>query len=152
MVGQIGIADLDRLQDQLDELRVRLSPGDEEAAAVSNLDSKDELRLIRHILRSRRRRDEMFGHELFGEPAWDLLLELYAAEITQQKISVSSACLASAVPQSTALRWIAKLEKDGWVKRKSDPLDGRRYWLFLTPQGVSAMRSYLAKIGSSPID
>lgn len=150
-IGQINVADLDRLQDQLDELRVRLSSEDDGHGAIMEVDKKEDLRRIRHILRSRRRRDTMFGDDLFGEPAWDLLLELYAADIRQYKMSISAACSASAVPQSTALRWIAKLENDGWVKRESDPLDGRRYWLFLTPKGVSTMRSYLAETRNPPI-
>ena len=149
-VGQMGVADLDHLQEQLDELRLKLSADDGETAGVSEFDPAGHLKLVRYILRSRRRRDAVFGHELFGEPAWDLLLELYAAEIRQQRMSISNACLASAVAQSTALRWIAKLEKDGWVKRESDPLDGRRFWLSLTPPGVSAMRNYLAEMGTPP--
>ena len=147
---QVGIEELDRLQGHLDQLRTRISS--QEKARAGELDAAAIERLVRAILRARRRRDSMFGGDLFGEPCWDLLLELYAAEIAQQKVSISSACLASAVAPTTALRWIGKLERDGWVCREPDPLDGRRYWLHLTPQGVSAMRSFLADMEVRPAD
>ena len=147
--GAIGITELNQLQEQLDQLRARLS-SDEQPATGPELDPVESLRLVREILRSRRRRNEVFGEDLFGEPAWDLLLELYAAEITQQRVSISSACIASAVPPTTALRWIEKLEKDGWIGREGDPLDRRRYWVFLKEQGIVAMRKYLERMAVRP--
>ena len=147
----IGMTELNRLQEQLDELRARLS-GDDQPTASVELDPVESLRLVREILRSRRRRNDVFGEELFGEPAWDLLLELYAAQLMQQRISVSSACIASAVPATTALRWIEKLEKEGWIGREGDPLDRRRYWVFLKDQGISAMRTYLERMAVRPTD
>lgn len=149
--GAIGITELNQLQEQLDQLRARLS-ADEQAGTGPELDPVESLRLVREILRSRRRRNEVFGDDLFGEPAWDLLLELYAAEITQQRVSVSSACIASAVPPTTALRWIEKLEKEGWIGREGDPLDRRRYWVFLKEQGIVAMRKYLERMAVRPTD
>jgi len=68
-----------------------------------------------------------------------------------RRITVSAAFDATAVPQTTALRWIQKLEKDRWVKRESDPLDGRPFWLSLTERGTSAMRSYLAEVAARSI-
>lgn len=149
--GAIGITELNQLQEQLDQLRARLS-ADEQSGTGPELDPVESLRLVREILRSRRRRNEIFGEDLFGEPAWDLLLELYAAEITQQRVSISSACIASAVPPTTALRWIEKLEKEGWIGREGDPLDRRRYWVFLKEQGIVAMRKYLERMAIRPTD
>lgn len=147
---EVAIAELDRLQAHLDELRMRISS--QEKARAGELDAAAIERLVRAILRARRRRDSLFGEDLFGEPCWDLLLELYAAQLAQQKVSISSACLASAVAPTTALRWIGKLERDGWVCREADPLDGRRYWLRLTQQGVSAMHNFLANMEVRPVD
>jgi DNA-binding MarR family transcriptional regulator len=136
---------LDRLQRQIDELRARLSAGTE-TAILSDPEAAATAELVRDILRMRRGREAVFGRELFGEPAWDLLLELYAAEVMHRHMSVSDACEASAVPATTALRWIQKLEKDGWVKRQADPFDGRRFWISLTERGTTAMRSYLSEV------
>lgn len=145
-----GIVELDNLQEQLNLLRAKLT---KPQSTETNGDPTPFVtaHLVREVLRSRRRREEMFGAELFGEPAWDLLLELYAAELAQQKISISAACIASAVPATTALRWIDKLEKEGWVRRTSDPLDARRYWLHLTDRGSATMREYLQSMALRPV-
>lgn len=144
-----GIVELDRLQQQLDQLRNRLCPPAAPANA-SALASSEALEVVREILRYRRRRERVFGNDLFGEPAWDILLELYLAQLTYKKMSISDACLASAVPATTALRWISTLEKKGLIMRQNDPMDRRRVWLCLTPQGSSAMQNYLAVMAPQP--
>src|SRR4051812_23053389 len=45
---------------------------------------------VRTILRARRLRDRFFEAQLFADPAWDILLELYAAELGRYRTSVSS--------------------------------------------------------------
>lgn len=107
--------------------------------------SQDE---IRRILRARRARSNFFGPELFADPAWDILLELYAAERGQQKISVSSLCVGSNVPATTALRWIQTLEKRHLLRRISDPMDGRRFFVSLTEKGSRAMIGYFQAVTS----
>ena len=140
---------LDQLQNQINRLRER--SGISAARAPNVALRSDEYLLVKGILKSRRCRNSIFDGSLFGEPAWDLLLELYAAELIQQRISITSACHASAVPGTTALRWIAKLEADGWLRRDEDPLDRRRCWVFLTEKASTAMRSYLETIAVRPV-
>jgi len=103
---------------------------------------------VRQILKARRKRDEWFGQNLFADPAWDILLEVFAADQAQQKISVSAACIAAAVPSTTALRWLSKLEQAGHIVRTADHLDGRRYWVKLSPSATAAMKHYLAAIST----
>ena len=98
--------------------------------------------LVRRVQKARKIRAEFFGADLFADPAWDMLLELYANELGQQRVSVSSASDAAGVPLSTALRWMAALEERNLVKRKSDPLDGSRVWISLTAHGASLMHRY----------
>jgi DNA-binding MarR family transcriptional regulator len=140
---------LEQLQLQIDRIREQLMV----PAAAADLADKCLLKvLVQEILRSRRRRERFFGDELFGEPAWDILLELFSAELAQKKLSVSDACYASAVPHTTALRWVGKLEHDGWIKRTDDPLDGRRSWLLLTDQCSDKMRRFLSNLAIRPIE
>src|SRR3546814_16438627 len=48
------------------------------------------------LLRRRRQRDEAFPKDLFADPAWDMLLDLYAAQqLERPPIAVSSLCIAS---------------------------------------------------------
>jgi len=97
------------------------------------------------VYRSRRRRDAAFGADadLFGEPAWDILLDLLDADAHGRRISVTSASLASSVPATTGLRMIAILEERGLVVRTDDPLDRRRSYLSLTGKGRVAMQAAL---------
>jgi DNA-binding MarR family transcriptional regulator len=136
-------ADLDRIRQQISHTR--------QAASVENDSNALLVGLAKEILRCRRRREKIFGAELFGEPAWDILLELYVAQTTKQKLCVSSACYASLAPTTTALRWIIKLENDQWIERTPDPHDGRRTWLVLTCRGQTAIRRYLKEASIRPI-
>ena len=99
-------------------------------------------RLVREIISARRRRDEVFGHDLFADPAWDVLLNLYEAELSQRRMQISAACIAAAVPATTALRWIRILADAGLVEREADPLDGRRMWVKLTHKSRAQLNSY----------
>jgi hypothetical protein len=105
---------------------------------------------VRAMLKMRRVRNQFFDGELFADPAWDMLLELYAAELGQQRISVGCLCVGAAVPATTALRWITTLENKGLVERRADPLDGRRFHLSLSTSGLKAMEGYFGLVPVSP--
>lgn len=98
--------------------------------------------LVRSVQAARRRRTALFDGDLFSDPAWDILLELYALHVEQRRASVSSVYDASSVPASTALRWLGKLENDGLVQRTEDPLDARRSWVELTADGRQRMHRF----------
>lgn len=102
--------------------------------------------LVRAIQAARRRRATLFSEQLFSDPAWDILLELYGLHLEQRRTSVSSVFVATSVPPSTALRWIARLEADGLVVRSEDPLDARRSWIALSPDGADRMRRYFGML------
>src|SRR5690606_9764038 len=81
----------------------------------AGLDGKEHVtaQQVRDLLRARRLRDEFLPGDLFADPAWDMLLDLFAARLEQERVSVSSLCIASAVPPTTALRWIRTLTEKG---------------------------------------
>jgi hypothetical protein len=99
---------------------------------------------IRAAIRSRRLRAQFFAGELFADPAWDMLLDLFAAELERRRVSVSSLCIAAAVPPTTALRWIGTLHDSGLFERHADPSDRRRAYIALSAKGLEGMRSYVA--------
>lgn len=72
-----------------------------------------------------------------------ILVDLYAQEIKGKTISVTSACLASLAPTTTALRAIDRLLPKGLIERFDDPLDRRRKLLRLTELGRERVRAYL---------
>lgn len=101
---------------------------------------------VRRVLAARAARRHFFNAELFSDPAWDILLELYALHCEQRRTSVSKLCIAAAVPATTALRWIEKLNADGLLTRHEDPLDGRRVWVSISERGAVAMAAYLEEL------
>lgn len=105
-------------------------------AAPVVTDSASLAPLAHALYQMRRVRDLRFPKGLFCEPAWDILLDLFAAHGESRQISVSSACIGASVPVSTALRWLAKLEERGLVARCPAQGDGRMFWIHLTEEGV----------------
>jgi hypothetical protein len=101
---------------------------------------------IRAAIRARRLRDGFFAAGLFEDPAWDMLLDLFAAELEGAHVSVSSLCIAAAVAPTTALRWIGRLAAEHLVERRPDPRDKRRAFIALSVQGSAALRGYMAAL------
>ena len=99
---------------------------------------------VRSIIRARRRRDEIFGKkkDLFSDPAWDMLLDLYLSRLEGRRVAVSSLCIAASVPSTTALRWIKTLCDHGLFVRSADPEDGRRFFIHLSEEAVAHMDEF----------
>jgi DNA-binding MarR family transcriptional regulator len=103
------------------------------------------------IIQARRLRDRYFDPDLFADPAWSMLLDLYRAHLAQHRLCITSLCHGSGAPVSTAIRWLSALEQRGLTVRFRDPLDGRRYFIELTPEGIDAMARYFRSIKRSPV-
>ncbi|MFM2372738.1 MAG: hypothetical protein RIS85_2460 [Pseudomonadota bacterium] len=92
----------------------------------------------------RRKRDAIADRKgLFGEPGWDILLDLFIADRRRTEIQVSSVCLDAGVPSTTILRWIARLEAEGLIYRVADNADARRRYVRLTDEGRRLMAGVL---------
>ena len=102
-----------------------------------------DIAVVRAILRLRRLRDQFLEPALFADPAWDMLLDLMAAQLERRRVAVSSLCIAAAVPPTTALRWIATMTDQGLFARRPDPDDGRRIFIALSDAAAAAMRNYI---------
>ena len=100
--------------------------------------------LVNMTITDRARRNKLLPPSLFADPAWDMLLELFRAELRQIRVSVSSLCGAAQVPSTTALRWIKIMEDRGLFTREADRLDGRRFYIRLTAAGSMAMTLYFS--------
>jgi DNA-binding MarR family transcriptional regulator len=101
---------------------------------------------IRRVIRARRVRDKAFRTRLFEDPAWDMLLDLYAAQLEEADVSVSSLCIAAAVAPTTALRWIGRMTAGGLLVRTQDAGDKRRALITLAPAALAGMERYVAMI------
>ena len=104
-------------------------------------------RLVRRIIRQRQLRARYFDGELFADPAWDILLDLTAARAEHARVSVTSLCIASGVPPTTALRWIAQMTQAGLLERVEDETDRRRAFIALSDTASDAMARYFMELG-----
>ncbi|SFG31647.1 hypothetical protein SAMN05518801_11614 [Novosphingobium sp. CF614] len=105
-----------------------------------------DARLVRKIIRQRQQRARYFDAGLFADPAWDMLLDLTAARVEHKRVSVTSLCIASGVPPTTALRWIGQMIDAGLFQRVCDDSDRRRAFIELTEKAADAMARYFADI------
>lgn len=130
-----------RLEMTADALRPEMSP----LRIVKHVDRgpKELAKAARWYLCARRRREATFGRELFADPCWDIMLDLFASQAEGKRVSVSSACIAANVPATTALRWLTRLEEVGLVKRASDPRDGRRAFIVLSDPACQIIGGWL---------
>lgn len=99
--------------------------------------------LAKEEYRYRRARDEYLDPSLFGEPAWDLLLDLFIQRAQGRLVSISSAAIAAGVPTTTALRWIGLLEQRNQIRRVDCPTDKRVSWIELTDEAFESVASSL---------
>lgn len=155
--GAAGGGDSALLQPLADELvaiaaRLRDVVAAPSAGAIGRPAARSERRylaLARQAYALRRKRAAIFGNpELFGEPAWDILLDLYISHAESKSVSVSSACIGSAAPATTGLRWLGVLADEGLVVRENDPEDNRRVLVRLTAKGVTAMERFFDAVGT----
>ena len=109
------------------------------------IDQSEAVRRAEELYMARRRRDRVFqAFDLFGEPAWDMMLDLFVMQARNRQVSVSSSCIAAAVPSTTALRYLKKLEENGLITIANDPYDRRKRYLKLSPTGVDLICAALA--------
>lgn len=103
---------------------------------------------IRSVLLVRRARSDILGHHLFSDPAWDILLELYAAKLGDRRMSLADVARAIDTPQSTTKRWATALEESGLVQSKAGLTDDV-IWLSLTDQGADKLGDLTDHWGSA---
>jgi DNA-binding MarR family transcriptional regulator len=112
----------------------------------------DAAAMVKRLIRARGQRTKFFPRSLFSEPAWEILLELYAAEVAQRRVSVSQLCVTAGLSATTGLRWLSTLEAIHLVIRVADPLDARRSFVSLTSEGQRSMESVVDSIQDALLD
>lgn len=94
----------------------------------------------------RRKRQKYIPQELLGEPVWDILLDLFIHRVEKKHISVTSACIASQAPPTTALRYINELVERNIISRSYSKSDRRISYLELSVTGYLMVTNSLKYI------
>ncbi len=132
------------LAEELNDLIMRLEAGQ---LSIDDLEEnnqtptiEDWMATVSETYNLRRHREKIFEtSQLFGEPTWDILLDLFMAELKNVRMQTTSVCIGAQVPQTTALRWIALLEREDLVRRYRDNEDSRRVYIQLTDSALRKM-------------
>lgn len=141
------VQDLDFLADSMNDLASKIRSVRTTSSETSLTDISTLARAKLHY-KNRRKRELIFGsNDLFGEPAWDMIVDLFIASEEGNRVSVTGLCAASAVPTTTALRWISILENEGIIFRIGDENDARRFFLFLSEDARDRVRSHFRNHG-----
>lgn len=98
-----------------------------------------------HMRELGKRRARHVSQEFIGEPAWEMLLELFIQFAGGAKVSTKSLCLVSGASDTTALRLIDRMEDSCLLERSQSPVDRRVTLVRLTHQGIIAVGSILAE-------
>jgi DNA-binding MarR family transcriptional regulator len=103
----------------------------------------DPLQTARYFTGLYRRRNELFEElgagDVFADPAWHMLIDLFLETKANRQVSVSSLCLGSLAPPTTALRYIMLMVEKGVLTRVPDPSDNRRIFISLAPASLQAL-------------
>ena len=109
----------------------------------------EELGAFARLLhRERRTRDAYMSEGLFGEPAWDILLDLFIASEEGREVSALAAAATLAVPEPTVLRCLAHLVATKLVV--GAPSGGAsRASLMLSPAATARMCDYFRRTAAA---
>jgi len=88
----------------------------------------------------RRLRDGLFPRDLFGEPAWDLLLAVFLAQREGKVADAEDVLRECGVTKATGMRYVAFLIELGFVLAGSE--EGEPRELFLSTTGLRTMRRF----------
>lgn len=104
------------------------------------------MQVAKWIYASRQDRPGGSDTRLFGEPAWDIVLDIYIHQAKGRSTSITAACIGSHAPATTALRYIDLLCELDWVEKIPDDNDRRRSLLALTASAKAEMDGYLDRV------
>ncbi|GLI99075.1 hypothetical protein Sbs19_28930 [Sphingobium sp. BS19] len=117
------------------------------AQTISPTDIRSEdAAFIRALVAVRRRRMERLAISHMGEPAWDILLDVYACQLEGIRLPITAVGIMAAIPAATAQRWIKRLTQQGMLVRVADAGDRRRAYISLAPGTWEAMRAWHADV------
>lgn len=81
--------------------------------------------------------------DLLVDPAWDMMIDLFIAAATGERLHVKDLILMSGESAASAMRRINRLQEAALLARDPDPTDHRRVHVGLTARGQSAMAAML---------
>jgi predicted transcriptional regulator len=97
----------------------------------------------------RQRRTRLLPANLRDGPGWIMLLDLFIHAARGKRVAITSLCIASMAPSTTALRYVKVLLSEGLVRRVPCAHDARRTYIELSDTGLRIVREYLSEATST---
>lgn len=139
-----AIAEQRHEQRVLQEVALRLPP--HESPSAPKQEVRAELRLLQLLDDLDAARMEAFPKVIETDPTWNMLNELLRAKLLGHRISVTSLCLSSRTPVTTALRRLERLVELEYAQPGLDAKDRRRKYIELAPKGQAQMMALLQRV------
>ena len=127
--------------DQIDTIDVPVQPSPPATTKALNAIAVKKAADLIEI--AKRRSRYMSAANLFADPAWFIMLDLFVRQHSGLQTTVSSACHASFSPVTTALRYLAILTERNMIERAYDPVDQRRVFVKLTQEASAQIQRTL---------
>lgn len=114
-------------------------------AAVLDGDRGSQLATLSRYIDARRARAMLLGQNLFSDPAWDILLSLYQAELAGRSLALEQLSENLRLSMSVIVGQAGVLERRGLLdEHHGAPNSRRRRPLRLSPLAMDAMASWLS--------
>ncbi len=97
---------------------------------------------VRSLIMARRLRDQYFEPSM-TEPAWTMILELFAHRLAGQPTTVQGLGIATGTPLAATLNWIDWLAERGTASRNAVSEQEASSIVELTDTGADQIRAYL---------
>jgi DNA-binding response OmpR family regulator len=118
----------------------RAKPVEKDAAQAMALMPEGAAKLL---MKARRKREEVFGGDFFDDPTWHMLLDLHSSSAAGREVTVSDLCIGSGASNTTALRRLDVLVRQGLAERVPDNRDRRRILVRQTQAARLSMVDFL---------
>lgn len=99
--------------------------------------------MARNDLNARQRKKKIFSEsEIFGEPAFEILLHTYVADAERRTLAATELCSSASVPISIGTRYISILEQQGLLSRHPSMTDFRTTIVSITHLGIAKINEF----------
>lgn len=124
---------------------LNFSPGPTQPPGLDAVTGVPTAGQIRRYIAARREHT-LRAKGLFSDPAWDILLELFASSLEGREVTVTGACNAASCPATTGLRYLRLMHDAGLVHRRDHRRDMRMKVISITEEGRDLVQTFLTRL------
>lgn len=105
-------------------------------------DPETKERLVGQLLHARSIRSDHLPGKLFSDPAWDMLLHLFAAHLGRRSLSEAALFSSSGISAATGERWLIAFSLESLIERSKGAVQQAQPCVALSEKGRRSMDDY----------